>query len=109
VIGSKKAGGRDIEAQRSDSGNTSGAAVTGLEVSGYTQAAAASGGVQNSSGAGAREAEWTRKGEIVVEREVSGRPHGGKVLAAIQPHADDIPLFGGGTVAKLIREGYTGY
>jgi LmbE family N-acetylglucosaminyl deacetylase len=31
------------------------------------------------------------------------------VLAAIQPHADDIPLFAGGTVAKLIREGYTGY
>jgi hypothetical protein len=80
-----------------------------LEVSGYAQAAAASGAVQNSSGAGAREAEWTRKGEIVVEREVSGRPQGGKVLAATQPHADDIPLFGGGTVAKLIREGYTGY
>ena len=31
------------------------------------------------------------------------------VLAAIQPHCDDIPIFAGGTVAKLIQEGYTGY
>jgi LmbE family N-acetylglucosaminyl deacetylase len=46
---------------------------------------------------------------IVVERAVSGRPHAGKVLAAIQPHTDDIPIFAGGTVAKLVAEGYTGY
>ncbi|HUK18545.1 MAG TPA: PIG-L family deacetylase [Bryobacteraceae bacterium] len=46
---------------------------------------------------------------MVVERPVTGRPHAGKVLAAIQPHADDIPLFASGTVAKLIDEGYTGY
>jgi LmbE family N-acetylglucosaminyl deacetylase len=47
--------------------------------------------------------------ELVIEREQSGRPHAGKVLAAIQPHSDDIPLFAGGLVAKLIREGYKGY
>ena len=47
--------------------------------------------------------------EVVIERGVSGQPHSGKVLAAIQPHADDIPLFAGGTVAKLVNEGYTGY
>ncbi len=47
--------------------------------------------------------------EVVVERAQAGRPHAGKVLAAIQPHADDIPLFAAGTVAKLIEEGYTGY
>jgi LmbE family N-acetylglucosaminyl deacetylase len=47
--------------------------------------------------------------DLVVERALSGKPHRGKVLAAIQPHADDIPLFAGGTVAKLIREGYVGY
>lgn len=47
--------------------------------------------------------------EVVVERKQSGLAHQGKVLAAIQPHCDDIPLFAGGTVAKLIREGYTGY
>ncbi|MEN8201954.1 MAG: PIG-L family deacetylase [Bacteroidota bacterium] len=47
--------------------------------------------------------------EVTVEKFQSGKPHQGKVLAAIQPHCDDIPIFAGGTVAKLIREGYTGY
>ncbi|MCE5250173.1 PIG-L family deacetylase [bacterium] len=47
--------------------------------------------------------------DLFIERDVPGQPHKGKVLAAIQPHADDIPIFAGGTVAKLIREGYTGY
>ena len=47
--------------------------------------------------------------EVVIERPVKGKPHQGKVLAAIQPHCDDIPIFAGGTVAKLIDEGYTGY
>ena len=47
--------------------------------------------------------------EKVLEKYQPGQPHKGKVLAAIQPHCDDIPLFAGGTVAKLIREGYTGY
>jgi LmbE family N-acetylglucosaminyl deacetylase len=46
---------------------------------------------------------------IFVEHPASGRPHVGKVLAAIQPHTDDIPIFAGGTVAKLVAEGYTGY
>jgi LmbE family N-acetylglucosaminyl deacetylase len=45
----------------------------------------------------------------VIERDAPGQPHKGKVLAAIQPHSDDIPLFAAGTVAKLIEEGYTGY
>lgn len=47
--------------------------------------------------------------EVVIERPQSGRPHANKVLAAIQPHTDDIPIFAGGTVAKLVSEGYTGY
>lgn len=47
--------------------------------------------------------------ELVIEREQKGRPHEGKVLAAIQPHSDDIPIFAGGLVAKLIHEGYKGY
>jgi LmbE family N-acetylglucosaminyl deacetylase len=47
--------------------------------------------------------------EIVVERLVAGKPHAGKVLAAIQPHADDVPLYCAGTIAKLIDEGYTAY
>lgn len=45
----------------------------------------------------------------VIERKQSGQPHKGKVLAAIQPHCDDIPIFAGGTVLKLLDEGYTGY
>jgi LmbE family N-acetylglucosaminyl deacetylase len=51
----------------------------------------------------------TPSGEVFIERAASGKPHQGKVLAAIQPHADDIPLFAGGTVAKLLHEGYKGY
>ena len=47
--------------------------------------------------------------EVIVERSMPGKPHKGKVLLAIQAHADDIPLFAGGTVAKLMDEGYTGY
>jgi len=47
--------------------------------------------------------------EIIIERPVPGKPHKGKVLLAIQAHSDDIPLFAGGTVAKLMDEGYTGY
>lgn len=45
----------------------------------------------------------------VLERPVSGQPHKGKVLMAVQAHSDDIPLSACGTVAKLIEEGYTGY
>ncbi|MGH9531843.1 MAG: PIG-L deacetylase family protein [Terriglobales bacterium] len=48
---------------------------------------------------------------ITIERAQAGKPgkpHKGKVLAAIQPHCDDIPIFAGGTVLKLLDEGYTG-
>jgi LmbE family N-acetylglucosaminyl deacetylase len=45
----------------------------------------------------------------VIERRQSGKPHQGKVLAAIQPHCDDIPIFAGGTVLKMVDEGYTAY
>jgi LmbE family N-acetylglucosaminyl deacetylase len=46
---------------------------------------------------------------VYFEREAAGTPHKGKVLLAVQAHADDIPLMSAGTVAKLVREGYTGY
>lgn len=46
---------------------------------------------------------------LLIERDQPGKPHQGKVLAAIQPHGDDIPIFAGGLVAKLISEGYKGY
>src|SRR4051795_12211715 len=47
--------------------------------------------------------------DVVVEKSVSGLPHRGKVLALITPHLDDGPIFAGGTVAKLLSEGYTGF
>ncbi len=50
-----------------------------------------------------------QQAEVVLEGLRSGKPHQGKVLAAIQPHCDDIPLFAGGLILKLIDEGYTGY
>jgi len=46
--------------------------------------------------------------EVTMERPQPGRPHKGKVLAAIQPHCDDIAIFAGGTVLKLLDEGYSG-
>src|SRR6478672_515530 len=45
----------------------------------------------------------------VVEHARSGAPYRGKVLAAIQPHSDDVALLCAGTVCKLLQEGYTGY
>ncbi len=48
-------------------------------------------------------------GEVQIERRLPGKPHAGKVLGAIQAHADDIPLYSAGTIAKLMDEGYTGY
>ena len=48
-------------------------------------------------------------GGVFLERAASGMPGKGKALAAIQPHSDDIALYCAGTVAKLIKEGYTGY
>lgn len=47
--------------------------------------------------------------EVFFERPVEGTPHKGKVLLGVQAHSDDIPLTAAGTVAKLVKEGYTGY
>jgi LmbE family N-acetylglucosaminyl deacetylase len=47
--------------------------------------------------------------DALVERAAEGTPHKGKVLLAVQAHSDDIPLMAGGVVAKLVKEGYTGY
>ncbi|MFC1651457.1 PIG-L deacetylase family protein [Candidatus Latescibacterota bacterium] len=48
-------------------------------------------------------------GNVIVERDTSGKPHRGKVFAVIQAHMDDVPLYCSGTCTKLIKEGYTGY
>jgi LmbE family N-acetylglucosaminyl deacetylase len=50
-----------------------------------------------------------KENDVIIDRLTEGQPHKGKVLAVIQPHCDDIPIFAAGTVAKLIYEGYTGY
>jgi LmbE family N-acetylglucosaminyl deacetylase len=47
--------------------------------------------------------------DAILERPVEGMPHKGKVLLAVQAHSDDIPLMAAGVVAKLVKEGYTGY
>lgn len=47
--------------------------------------------------------------DAAFERPAEGMPHKGKVLLAVQAHSDDIPLTSAGTVAKLVKEGYTGY
>jgi LmbE family N-acetylglucosaminyl deacetylase len=47
--------------------------------------------------------------QVVIERSNNDQPHRGKVLALITPHLDDGPIFAGGTVAKLLSEGYTGF
>jgi LmbE family N-acetylglucosaminyl deacetylase len=47
--------------------------------------------------------------QVAIERSNSGSPHGGKILALVTPHLDDGPIFAGGTLAKLLSEGYTGF
>jgi LmbE family N-acetylglucosaminyl deacetylase len=47
--------------------------------------------------------------EVRIERPMAGKPHLGKTFMAIQPHSDDIPIYAGGLVAKLLDEGYSGY
>src|SRR6266852_119718 len=46
---------------------------------------------------------------VIVERNQPGRPHAGKVFAAVHAHLSDVPHFAAGLCAKLIAEGYTGY
>jgi LmbE family N-acetylglucosaminyl deacetylase len=53
--------------------------------------------------------EDTTHGPVRIDRYDASRPHEGKVLAVIQAHSDDMPIFSAGVVAKLVHEGYTGY
>ncbi len=50
-----------------------------------------------------------QENHVVIERSSDTLPHRGKVLALITPHLDDGPIFAGGTIAKLLREGYAGF
>src|SRR5690348_2074960 len=47
--------------------------------------------------------------EIAVARRAAGRPHAGKVFAAVHAHLSDIPHYASGLCARLMAEGYTGY
>src|SRR5690348_17416214 len=47
--------------------------------------------------------------DVFFEREAESAAHKGKVLLAVQAHSDDIPLSSAGVVAKLVKEGYSGY
>ena len=53
--------------------------------------------------------EFHDDGALVIERRREGKPRAGQVLAAIQPHSDDLPIFAAGAWAKLMDEGCTGY
>lgn len=46
---------------------------------------------------------------VIVEKWDAGRPHEGKVFAAVFPHSDDFTIFAAGTMLKMIKEGYKGY
>ncbi|MBI2825105.1 MAG: PIG-L family deacetylase [Planctomycetia bacterium] len=68
-------------------------------------------GSQNSSGVGQTQKSpaFEEDVRVTVEPAAAGKPHRGKVLASIAPHSDDHSIAAGGTIAKLIDEGYTGY
>jgi LmbE family N-acetylglucosaminyl deacetylase len=59
--------------------------------------------------AGSALAAQTAAIDVTIERPAAGTPRKGKVLALITPHLDDGPIFAGGTIAKLLGEGATGY
>ena len=63
----------------------------------------------SAAAAGPEPSNLEEHGGLVIERANPGKPHSGKVLVAIQPHSDDIPIFAAGTVLKLIDEGYSAY
>src|SRR5450755_4161909 len=59
--------------------------------------------------AGSALAAQNAAADVTIERAAAGVPRKGKVLALITPHLDDGPIFASGTIAKLLREGATGY
>jgi LmbE family N-acetylglucosaminyl deacetylase len=77
-----------------------------MERRGFFKMAAAAGlaGAAQGSSAG-----QTAAPQPMIERANPDQPGKGKVFALITPHLDDGPIFAGGTIAKLLNEGYTGY
>jgi LmbE family N-acetylglucosaminyl deacetylase len=76
----------------------------------FKRAAAASlASAAPTSGVGQNPTQTGISPQPVIERAATGQPGKGKVFALVTPHLDDGPIFAGGTVAKLLNEGYTGY
>ncbi len=50
-----------------------------------------------------------RSQEVSIEQDVPEKPHRNKAFAAVHANLKDIPYYAGGTCAKFINEGYTGY
>lgn len=79
-----------------------------MERRGFFKMAAAAGLAGAAQGSSAGQTTVPRP-DPYIERANAGQPSKGKVFALITPHLDDGPIFAGGTVAKLLNEGYTGY
>jgi len=47
--------------------------------------------------------------EVIFEEWDTTKPNTGRIFAAVFPHSDDLTIFAGGTVQKLLSEGYKGY
>ncbi len=51
----------------------------------------------------------SNRDDVVIEKWDSPRSGEGRVFAAVFAHSDDLAIFAGGTIMKLISEGYKGY
>jgi len=58
---------------------------------------------------GIGQAQTGANATVTIERAAEGMPQRGKTFAVVTPHLDDGPIFAGGTMAKLLKEGYSGY
>jgi LmbE family N-acetylglucosaminyl deacetylase len=47
--------------------------------------------------------------KVILERAMPGKANNGRVFIAVHSHLDDVPRYCAGTLAKLVREGYTGF
>jgi len=77
-----------------------------MERIGFFKMAAAAGLTGAAHGANVAQ---TAAPQPVIERANPDQPGRGRVFALITPHLDDGPIFAGGTIAKLLNEGFIGY
>src|ERR1700722_8471966 len=76
---------------------------------GFFKLAAGAASMAGAQATGQNPTQTDASTQPVIERAATGQPGKGKVLALITPHLDDGPGAGCGLVAKLLKEGYTGY